>query len=57
MMTHLKAKKIPPAPFKFIDDEKLEIYEAIEIDDYVNVNLLTPEMRAEHRAMARATIN
>jgi predicted DNA binding CopG/RHH family protein len=57
MITHLKAKKIPPAPFKFIGDEKLEIYEAIESDDYVNVNLLTPEMRAEHLAMALATIN
>ena len=56
-MKNLKTKAIPPAPFNFLDDEEREIYEAIESDDYVHVNLLTPEILAEHQAMARATIN
>jgi predicted DNA binding CopG/RHH family protein len=53
----MKKKEIPPAPFEFLDDEEREIYEAIESDDYVHVNLLTPEMLAQHAEYARNTIN
>ena len=49
-------KKIPTIG-KFLDDEEKEIYEAIERDDYVPVNLLTSEKRAEYEAAARATMN
>jgi predicted DNA binding CopG/RHH family protein len=51
-----KSKPVPPE-FNFLDDEEREIYEAIESDDYVFVNLLTPEKKLEVQAMARAKMN
>jgi predicted DNA binding CopG/RHH family protein len=53
----MKKQEIPPAPFEFLDDEEREIYEAIERDDYVHVNLLTPELLTQHAGYARNTIN
>jgi predicted DNA binding CopG/RHH family protein len=56
MKTKLKSKSAPPE-FNFLDDEEREIYEAIERDDYVFVNLLTPEKKLELQEIARATMN
>jgi predicted DNA binding CopG/RHH family protein len=56
MKTKLKSKSARPE-FNYLDDEEREIYEAIESDDYVFVNLLTPEKKLELQEIARATMN
>jgi predicted DNA binding CopG/RHH family protein len=54
-------KKSPVKPVPkigvFLDDEEKAIYEAIESADYVPRSILTPKMRAEYRAIARANMN
>jgi predicted DNA binding CopG/RHH family protein len=55
MMATLKKEKF--VPFKFLDDEEREIYEAIENVSHVPKNLLTSELKTEIEAMARAKIN
>jgi predicted DNA binding CopG/RHH family protein len=56
-MKKSQLKKSNVAPFVLLDDEEREIYEAIESDDHVPVNLLTADLKAEIEAMARAKIN
>lgn len=56
MTAKSKSKPVPPE-FTFLDDEEREIYEAIESDDHVFANLLTPEKKLEVQAMARAKMN
>jgi predicted DNA binding CopG/RHH family protein len=41
----------------FLDDEEKALYEAIESPDYVPSSILTPKMRAEYRAIAKAHMN
>jgi predicted DNA binding CopG/RHH family protein len=57
IMTKVKTRKTTPKMGAFLDDEEKAIFDAIEADDYVPVSLLTPEMRMEYQAIARATMN
>ena len=56
-MAKVKSAKAAPKIGAFIDAEEKAIYEAIERDDYVPVSVLSPEKRAEYKAIARATMN
>jgi CopG antitoxin of type II toxin-antitoxin system len=55
-MTKRPAKPVPKIGV-FLDDEEKAIYEAIENADYVPRSILTPKMRAEYRAIAKANMN
>lgn len=55
-MTKRPTKPVPKIG-AFIDDEEKAIYEAIENDSYVPLSILTPKMRAEYRAIAKANMN
>jgi predicted DNA binding CopG/RHH family protein len=45
------------APFTYSDDEERELYDAIESEKHVPVNLLTRRKKAEVENMARAKMN
>ncbi len=57
MMPKAKTGKITPQIGAFLDEEEKAISEAIEADDYVPASILTPQMRAEYQAIARAAMN
>lgn len=52
-----KTRPKTPAVKVFLDDEERAIFKAVERDDYVPENTLTPETRAEYEAIARSTMN
>jgi predicted DNA binding CopG/RHH family protein len=56
MIKKRPAKTVPKIG-AFLDDEEKAIYEAIESPDYVPQSILTPKMRAEYRAIAKANMN
>jgi hypothetical protein len=56
-MTKKHPVKTVPQIGVFFDDEQKAIYKAIEGSDYVPRSILTPKMRAEYRAIARANMN
>jgi predicted DNA binding CopG/RHH family protein len=56
-MTKKRPAKPVPKIGAFLDDEEKAISEAIESADYVPRSILTPKMRVEYRAIAKANMN
>ena len=56
MIKHPQHKSIPRIG-AFLDEDEKVVYEAIELADHVPQSTLTPEMRAEYQAIARAKMN
>lgn len=51
------AMKTEPTIGNYLDDEERDLVEAIEADDVVSKNYLTPARKGKLQAMARATLN
>ena len=49
--------KTEPTIGNYLDDEERDLVEAIEADDVVSKNYLTPARKGKLQAMARATLN
>ena len=56
-MTKNRPVKPVPKMGAFLDEEEKAIYGAIERADYQASSILTPNMRAEYQAIARAKMN